>query len=141
MIDHIGFPVSDYARSKAFYAQALAPLGYGLVMEIDGAHTESRAAAAGFGSAGKPDFWIGAEGGLKKPLHVAIVAADRASVDAFHVAALHAGGRDNGAPGLRPHYHANYYAAFVLDPDGHNIEAVCHAGDEAQRLSGERRQP
>ncbi len=100
MIDHIGFPVSDYARSKAFYAQALAPLGYGLVMEIDGAHTESRAAAVGFGSAGKPDFWIGAEGGLKKPLHVAIVAADRASVDAFHVAALHAGGRDNGASRL-----------------------------------------
>ena len=141
MIDHIGFPVSDYARSKAFYAQALAPLGYGLVIEIDGAHTESRAAAVGFGSASKPDFWIGAEGGLKKPLHVAIVAADRASVDAFHVAALHAGGRDNGAPGLRPHYHANYYAAFVLDPDGHNIEAVCHAAEEAQRRGGERRQP
>jgi catechol 2,3-dioxygenase-like lactoylglutathione lyase family enzyme len=137
VIDHIGFPVSDYARSKAFYSQdsqALAPLGYGLVMEIDGAHTESRASAAGFGRSGKPDFWIGGEGGLKRPLHVAIVAVDRASVAAFHVAALHAGGRDNGAPGLRPHYHANYYAAFVLDPDGHNIEAVCYAGDEADRV-------
>jgi catechol 2,3-dioxygenase-like lactoylglutathione lyase family enzyme len=130
MIDHIGFPVSDYARAKAFYAKALAPLGYALVMEIDGAHTESRAPAAGFGTPGKPDFWIGGEGGLEKPLHVAIVALDRASVDAFHAAALAAGGRDNGAPGLRPHYHANYYAAFVLDPDGHNIEAVCHAGKE-----------
>ena len=130
MIDHIGFPVSDYARSKAFYTQALAPLGYGLVMEIDAAHTESRAPAAGFGAPGKPDFWIGGEGGLGKPLHVAIAVADRASVDAFHAAALRAGGKDNGAPGLRPHYHANYYAAFVLDPDGHNIEAVYHADDE-----------
>jgi catechol 2,3-dioxygenase-like lactoylglutathione lyase family enzyme len=134
VIDHVGFPVSEYARSKAFYSQALAPLGYGLVMEIDGAHTESRAPAAGFGQPGKPDFWIGGEGGLERPLHVAIVAGDRASVDAFHVAALRAGGRDNGAPGLRPHYHPNYYAAFVLDPDGHNIEAVCHAGDEAHRV-------
>jgi catechol 2,3-dioxygenase-like lactoylglutathione lyase family enzyme len=133
MIDHIGFPVSDYARAKAFYAKALAPLGYALVMEIDGARTESGAPAAGFGTAGKPDFWIGGEGNLGKPLHVAIVAADRASVDAFHAAALAAGGQDNGAPGLRPHYHANYYAAFVLDPDGHNIEAVCHAAEERQR--------
>jgi catechol 2,3-dioxygenase-like lactoylglutathione lyase family enzyme len=133
VIDHVGFPVSDYARSKAFYAQALAPLGYGLVMEIEGAQTESRAPAAGFGHGGKPDFWIGGEGGLKMPLHVAIVATDRASVDAFHAAALDAGGKDNGPPGLRPHYHANYYAAFVLDPDGHNIEAVCHASDGAHR--------
>jgi len=127
VIDHIGFPVSDYTRSKTFYSRALAPLGYTLVMEIDGAHTESHAPAAGFGKGGKPDFWIGGEGGLEKPLHVAIVAADRASVDAFHGAALGAGARDNGAPGLRPHYHANYYADFILDPDGHNIEAVCHA--------------
>jgi catechol 2,3-dioxygenase-like lactoylglutathione lyase family enzyme len=129
----MGFPVSDYARSKSFYAQALAPLGYGLVMEIDGAQTESRAPAAGFGQSGKPDFWIGGEGGLNRPLHVAIQADDRASVDAFHQAALAAGGRNNGAPGLRPHYHANYYAAFVLDPDGHNIEAVCHAAAETDR--------
>jgi catechol 2,3-dioxygenase-like lactoylglutathione lyase family enzyme len=127
MIDHVGFPVADYARSKAFYAQALAPLGYVLVMEVPGTMTESRAPAAGFGVRGKPDFWIGGEGGLLKSLHVAIVAKDRASVDAFHRAALAAGGKDNGAPGLRPQYHPNYYGAFVLDPDGHNIEAVCHA--------------
>ena len=127
MIDHIGFPVSDYARAKAFYTKALAPLGYGLVMEVDAKQTEAGAPAAGFGIGGKPDFWIGGEGGLQKPLHVAIVSKDRAGVDAFHKAALAAGGKDNGAPGLRPHYHANYYGAFVLDPDGHNIEAVCHA--------------
>jgi catechol 2,3-dioxygenase-like lactoylglutathione lyase family enzyme len=127
MIDHVGFPVADYARSKAFYAKALAPLGYTQITEI-GAHlTESRAPAVGFGSGSKPDFWIGGEGGLQKPLHVAITAKDRASVDAFYKAALAAGGKDNGAPGLRPHYHPNYYGAFVLDPDGHNIEAVCHA--------------
>jgi catechol 2,3-dioxygenase-like lactoylglutathione lyase family enzyme len=124
MIDHVGFPVSDYARSKAFYEQALTPLGYGLIMEVD--QTEHDAKAAGFGIGGKPDFWIGGEGGLNHVLHVAIVAKDRASVDAFHRAALAAGGKDNGGPGLRPHYHPNYYAAFVLDPDGHNVEAVCH---------------
>ena len=83
--------------------------------------------AAGFGADGKPDFWIGGEGGLNKPLHVAILAGNRAAVDAFYHAAIAAGGRDNGAPGIRAHYHPNYYAAFVFDPDGHNIEAVCHA--------------
>jgi catechol 2,3-dioxygenase-like lactoylglutathione lyase family enzyme len=126
MIDHVGFPVSDYARSKAFYAQALAPLGYTLIMEVTAKQTESGSPAAGFGRNGKPDFWIGGEGGLKGILHVAIVADDRAAVDAFHRAALAAGGKDNGAPGLRPHYHPGYYGAFVLDPDGHNVEAVCH---------------
>lgn len=126
MIDHVGFAVSDYERGKKFYAQALAPLGYTLIMEVGGNVTESGSPAAGFGAKGKPDFWIGGEGKLEKPLHVAIVAQDRAAVDAFHKAALAAGGRDNGAPGLRPHYHANYYGAFVLDPDGNNIEAVCH---------------
>jgi catechol 2,3-dioxygenase-like lactoylglutathione lyase family enzyme len=127
MIDHLGFPVSDYARAKAFYTQALAPLGYAPIMEVGPEVTGSGSPACGFGIGGKPDFWIGGEGGLKKRLHVAIVAKDRAAVDAFHRAALAAGGKDNGAPGLRPHYHANYYGAFVLDPDGHNIEAVCHA--------------
>ena len=126
MIDHVGFPVSDYARSKAFYAQALAPLGYMLIMEVTAEQTESGSPAAGFGRNGKPDFWIGGEGGLKGILHVAIVADERATVDAFHRAALAAGGKDNGAPGLRPHYHPSYYGAFVLDPDGHNVEAVCH---------------
>jgi catechol 2,3-dioxygenase-like lactoylglutathione lyase family enzyme len=124
MIDHIGFPVSDYDRAKAFYLQALAPLGYGLVMEVQQDENDSR--AAGFGADGMPDFWIGGEGGLNKPLHVAFAVQDRATVDAFYKAALAAGGRDNGAPGLRPHYHASYYAAFVRDPDGHYIEAVCH---------------
>ena len=126
MIDHIGFPVSDYARTKAFYTKALAPLGYSLVMEV---MQEERPGdrAAGFGANGKPDFWIGGEGALNKPVHIAIQAKDRAAVDAFYKAALAAGGRDNGAPGLRAHYHPNYYGAFVLDPDGHNIEAVCHA--------------
>jgi catechol 2,3-dioxygenase-like lactoylglutathione lyase family enzyme len=129
MIDHIGFPVSDYARARAFYTEALAPLGYGIVMEVTQEQT-GHAPAAGFGADGKPDFWIGGEGGeggSNKPLHVAILAKDRATVDAFYRAAIGAGGRDNGAPGIRAHYHPHYYGAFVLDPDGHNIEAVCHA--------------
>ena len=124
MLDHTGFPVSGYARSKAFYLQALAPLGYALVMEVQ--QHENDAPAAGFGANGKPDLWIGGEGGLQRPIHIAIAAQNRAAVDAFYRAAIAAGGKDNGAPGLRPHYHPNYYAAFVLDPDGHNIEAVCH---------------
>jgi catechol 2,3-dioxygenase-like lactoylglutathione lyase family enzyme len=125
MIDHIGFSVSDYPRAKAFYEKALSPLGYVLIMEVR--QDANDAPAAGFGAGGKPDFWIGGEGGLNKPVHIAITAKDRPTVDAFYKAALSAGAKDNGAPGLRPHYHANYYGAFVLDPDGHNIEAVCHA--------------
>jgi catechol 2,3-dioxygenase-like lactoylglutathione lyase family enzyme len=117
MIDHLGFSVSDYGRAKEFYSKALAPLGYSLIMEVTQEQTDD----------GKPDFWIGGEGGNSKPMHVAILAKDRATVDAFYKAALAAGGRDNGAPGLRPHYHPNYYGAFVLDADGNNIEAVCHA--------------
>jgi len=125
MIDHIGFSVSDYARAKAFYEMALKPLGYVLVMEVQ--QHENDAPAAGFGANGKPDFWIGGEGGLNKPVHVAITAKDRATVDAFYQAAMAAGGKDNGAPGVRAHYHPNYYGAFVRDADGNNIEAVCHA--------------
>jgi catechol 2,3-dioxygenase-like lactoylglutathione lyase family enzyme len=125
MIDHIGFPVSDYQRAKAFYTQALAPLGYSLIMEVTQDDRPGEL-AAGFGANGKPDFWIGGEGALNKPVHIAILAKDRATVDAFYKAALAAGGRDNGAPGIRAHYHPNYYGAFVLDPDGHNIEAVSH---------------
>jgi catechol 2,3-dioxygenase-like lactoylglutathione lyase family enzyme len=125
MLDHAGFSVADYARSKAFYEKALAPLGYTLIMEVQ--QDENDSPAAGFGADGKPDFWIGGEGGLNRHIHIAIVAKDRATVDAFYRAAMAAGGKDNGAPGLRPHYHENYYGAFVLDPDGHNIEAVCHA--------------
>jgi catechol 2,3-dioxygenase-like lactoylglutathione lyase family enzyme len=126
MIDHIGFSVSDYPRAKAFYEKALAPLGYVLIMEVQ--QGANGAPAAGFGAGGKPDFWIGGEGGLNKPVHIAITAKDRPAVDAFYKAALAAGAKDNGPPGLRPHYHPNYYGAFVLDFDGHNIEAVCHAG-------------
>ncbi|RXH08143.1 VOC family protein [Bradyrhizobium guangzhouense] len=126
MIDHLGLSVSDYEAAKTFYSKALAPLDYGLIMEVTEEQT-GHAAAAGFGADGKPDFWISGEGAMNKPVHVAIAARDRATVDAFYKAAMAAGGRDNGPPGLRPHYHANYYGAFVLDPDGHNIEAVCHA--------------
>jgi catechol 2,3-dioxygenase-like lactoylglutathione lyase family enzyme len=127
MIDHVGFPVSDYERSKAFYGKALAPLRYTLIMEIAADRTESGSPAAGFGKDGKPDFWIGGEGGLKGIVHVAIAADDRRAVDAFYRAALAAGSKDNGGPGLRPQYHSSYYGAFMLDPDGHNVEAVCHA--------------
>ncbi|MGC1694580.1 MAG: VOC family protein [Pseudolabrys sp.] len=126
MLDHIGFPVSDYARSKSFYLKALAPLGYTLVMEVE-QKVEKDFSAGGFGRDRKPEFWIGGEGKLDRAIHIAVVANDRAAVDAFYRAALAAGGKDNGAPGLRPHFHPNYYAAFVFDPDGRNIEAVCHA--------------
>jgi catechol 2,3-dioxygenase-like lactoylglutathione lyase family enzyme len=124
MLDHIGFPVTDFARSKAFYEQALAPLGFRVVMEVNFSD-DGEDGYAGFG-ADRPHFWIGTGKPLQGRLHVAFVAKSRADVLAFYEAALAAGGVDNGAPGLRPHYHENYYAAFVLDPDGHNIEAVNH---------------
>lgn len=125
MIDHIGFVVADIARSRAFYERALAPLGYAVVMEV-GPDQTGGTTHIGFGVPGKPDFWIGDSAASAGGAHVAFAAADRSLVDAFHQAALAAGGRDNGAPGLRPHYHPAYYGAFVLDPDGNNIEAVCH---------------
>jgi catechol 2,3-dioxygenase-like lactoylglutathione lyase family enzyme len=127
MLDHIGFSVSELKRSKAFYVKALAPLGIVKILELSAEQTGG-SGHVGFGEDGKPYFWIGdnADGILRGTLHVAFVAADRAAVDAFHRAALAAGGRDNGAPGLRAHYHPTYYGAFVLDPDGHNVEAVCH---------------
>jgi catechol 2,3-dioxygenase-like lactoylglutathione lyase family enzyme len=128
LLDHIGINVSDYARSKAFYAKALAPLGVEVVMEFG--------SWCGFGRDKKPDFWIG-QGVMKfqtpeqvatiTPVHVSFVARSRAEVDAFYAAAIAAGGRDNGKPGLRPEYHPNYYGAFVIDPDGHNVEAVIHS--------------
>ena len=118
LLDHISIRVSDYDRSKQFYSAALAPLGYKLLFE----HPIS---GAGFGRAGKPDFWI-KQGTVCPSLHIAFVSDDRATVDAFHKAALAASGRDNGRPGLRSEYHPAYYGAFVLDPDGYNIEAVCH---------------
>src|SRR5262245_66619948 len=113
MIDHMGFAVSDYARAKAFYLEALAPLGYGLIMEVQ--QTENDSPAAGFGINGKPDFWIGGEGGLNRLIHIAIAARDRSSVDAFYRAAMAAGGRDNGEPGLRPPYDPHYYRAFGFE--------------------------
>jgi len=125
MLDHIGIKISDYARSKAFYTSALAPLGVSLIMEVAPEMIGGDVSHAGFGAEKKPFFWI--SNGDGRGAHVAFAAASRAMVDAFYKAALAAGGRDNGAPGLRPHYHANYYGAFVLDPDGNNVEAVCHA--------------
>ncbi len=125
MIDHTCITVSDFQLSRQFYTSTLAPLGYALLMEVPAAET-GRQDAAGFGVAPKPDFWIGGGTPNVPPVHIAFHAANRAQVDAFYKAAIAAGGRDHGAPGLRPHYHANYYGAFVLDPDGHNIEAVCH---------------
>jgi len=118
MLDHVSLRVSDCARSRAFYDQALKPLGIARVWDVG-------EVSSGYGSADKPYFWIGAGGGAGAT-HVAFAAADRASVEAFYAAALAAGGADNGPPGVRPHYHPNYYGAFVLDPDGNNIEAVCH---------------
>ena len=126
MIDHVGYAVADLARSKAFFAQALAPLSIALVMEVSAEQTGA-GEHAGFGADGKPFFWIGDGKAASHGMHIAFTAASRAAVDAFHAAALAAGGVDNGAPGLRPIYHPNYYGAFVLDPDGANIEAVCHA--------------
>ena len=125
MLDHIGIPISDFERSKAFYLEAFAPLGYELVMEF-GSKETGGTRHAGFGAKGKPQFWIGTGGRLDGEVHIAFIARDRAGVRAFYSAALKAGAKDNGPPGLRPQYHPDYYGAFVLDPDGHNIEAVCH---------------
>ncbi len=125
MLDHIGFGVTDLPRSRAFYTAALAPLGITLLYEFSAEQTGNHA-HAGFGANDKAFFWLGDGSALAPTLHVSFTADDRATVDAFYQAALAAGGRDNGAPGVRPHYHENYYGAFVLDPDGHNVEAVCH---------------
>jgi len=126
MIDHMGLTVSDPTRSRHFYDKALAPIGYEVLMEVPKDFTEGRA-VFGYGVDPKPDFWV-SEGVPNQPrLHVAFRAERRNQVDEFYKAALAAGGKDNGAPGLRPHYHPDYYGAFVLDPDGHNIEVVCHA--------------
>lgn len=125
MIDHTGVAVSDLKKSKAFYEAALAPLGYAVLMEFPAAITGSTD-VVGFGAPPKADFWIYQGNPNQPPIHIAFRAAKRTAVNAFHKAALAAGGKDNGTPGLRSHYHPNYYGAFVLDPDGHNIEAVCH---------------
>jgi catechol 2,3-dioxygenase-like lactoylglutathione lyase family enzyme len=121
IIDHLGISVTDAARSKSFYARALAPLGITVTMEVEG--------AVGMGKDGKPEFWFGAGDGKAAAVHVAFTADNREQVRAFYAAAIAAGAKDNGKPGIREHYHPNYYGAFVLDPDGHNIEAVCHRSE------------
>ena len=118
ILDHIGFNVSDLAKTRAFLVAALAPLGIGVVQEGEG--------WAMIGKEGRPQFWFGSFGKVPGPIHIAFAADDREQVRRFHAAALAAGGTDNGAPGLRPHYHPDYYGAFVIGPDGHNFEAVCH---------------
>ena len=125
MIDHITFGVSDFTRSTAFYDRAFAPLGVKRLFDVPPEHSGG-AKCTGYGD-DRPWFWIAEQDATRGKLHVALTAGSRAEVDAFHAAALEAGGRDNGAPGPRRHYHPDYYGAFVLDPDGHNIEAVCHA--------------
>ena len=118
MIDHAVVRVKDLKTSARFYEAALQPLGYRRIKEFPG--------FVGLGAADKPDLWIGQDPVITKGVHLAFTSRDRRSVDAFHAAALKSGGTDNGAPGVRAHYHAHYYGAFVLDPDGNNIEAVCH---------------
>ena len=121
MFNHVGFGVSDYAASKAFFLAALQPLGATIVME--GPH------GIGLGINGKPSLWMFQSSDKPAPLHVAFIAVSRKQVDEFYRAAIQAGGKDNGPPGLRPQYHENYYGAFVIGPDGHNIEAVCHRSE------------
>lgn len=125
MLDHIGFSVSDYARCRAFYAKVLEPLGYAPVMDVTREQSGGYE-GTGFGANGRPYFWIGNGDRPGGPMHVAFIAASRTDVDRFYASALAAGGRDNGPPGIRAHYHPDYYGAFVFDPDGNNVEAVCH---------------
>jgi len=124
MLDHIRIPVQDFARSSDFYRQALAPLGYELVMEFDN--------SAGFGWADKPEFWISSSDASGGQLHIAFRAEEREVVRDFHRVALQAGGVDNGVPDVYEQYHPDYYAAYVLDPDGNNLEVVCHLPGDLQ---------
>jgi catechol 2,3-dioxygenase-like lactoylglutathione lyase family enzyme len=117
-IDHVTIRVKDVAKAKAFYAAALAPVGYSVLMEFDG--------FCGLGAGGKPDLWLAKYEQTAPPAHVAIAGGSKSSVDAFHAAALKAGGKDHGAPGPRAEYHPGYYGAFVLDPEGNNLEVVIH---------------
>lgn len=121
IFDHIGIGVASFPKSRAFYLAALAPLGIGIVIEDE--------TWAMFGRDGKPAFWIGEYGAPPGPFHLAFAAASRDQVRAFHRAAIAAGARDNGVPGLRPEHHPAYFAAYVYDPDGHNVEAVCHRAE------------
>ena len=125
MIDHITFGVTDFSKSVAFYEAAFAPLGVTRLFDVPPKHTDG-VKVCGFGEM-RPWFWISEDRPTRGALHIALTAQTRAQVDAFYTAAMAAGGIDHGAPGVRSHYHADYYGAFVLDPDGHNIEAVCHS--------------
>ena len=125
MIDHAGISVSDWAKSKRFYDAAMGALGATLLMTVPKEHTGG-VNVGGYGQQ-KPDFWLHEGGEVGPGRHYAFTASNRAEVDAFYKAAMAAGGKDNGGPGIRAHYHPNYYGAFVLDPDGNNVEAVCHA--------------
>lgn len=118
MFDHLGFGVSNVAEAKAFFLTALEPLGVAVLRE--------EPYGVGLGRNGKPSLWLHETKSKPVPMHVAFTAGSRQEVDSFYRAALAAGGRENGAPGLRPEYHAHYYGAFVIGPDGHNVEAVCH---------------
>ncbi|MBK4216100.1 VOC family protein [Paracoccus caeni] len=131
MLDHVGYTVSDIATSRRFYEQALQPLGISVLMEVTEEMTGGHGSHLGFGRDEVPFFWIGSGKAASAGVHVAFAATDEATVAAFHAAALAAGGRDNGAPGLRPDYHPGYFAAFVIDPDGNNLEAVFHRGGAA----------
>ncbi len=124
-IDHIGLTVTDFEAAKKFYTAALAPLRMSVLMEFPASVTGT-VPVAGIGADGKPFFWISAGGKTTPHVHLAFRVESRAQVDAFHAAAIAAGGKDNGGPGIRELYHPNYYGAFILDPDGHNIEAVSH---------------
>ena len=123
MIDHVSVYVTDVARARDFYVAALAPTGYQVILAFPSAEEP---VGVGLGVGGKPDLWLIKGDPSKQTQHVAIRGQTRKVVAAFHTAALAAGGKDNGAPGTRPHYHADYYGAFVLDPDGHNLEVCCH---------------
>jgi catechol 2,3-dioxygenase-like lactoylglutathione lyase family enzyme len=126
MIDHIGLSVADYEKSKAFYDAVMPTIGASCIVALTAADTGGTYEGAGYGVGGKPSFWIGTGGRTRGSLHIAFVAESRAAVDAFHAAAIAAGATCNGPPGIRAHYHPNYYGAFAFDLDGHNIEAVCH---------------
>jgi catechol 2,3-dioxygenase-like lactoylglutathione lyase family enzyme len=128
IIDHTSLSVADFATMVAFYEQALNALGVKALMRF-GKDVTGNVDVAGLGRE-KPFLWIADAGKTEPRVHLAIRADSRADVDAFHKAALAAGGTDNGAPGVRPHYHANYYAAFIIDPEGHNLEAVCHKAEQ-----------